>query len=289
MTRAFIRWPFLLGVCLICVGAPPSQSDAPPRVIIDAGALEGARFGATSNEVMFLGIPFAAAPTGERRWKPPQPVEKWSGVRKAKSFGPGCPQSSENVSFFVGLAKEISETEPYYRFRTDEDCLSLNVWSTNLAGARKLPVMVWFHFGGNTAGSGAFPPFGPSLSRKGTVYVSVNYRLGALGFLAHPALTVESPHHSSGNYAILDQIAALQWVQRNIAKFGGDPGNVTIFGESAGGVMVCYLMASPLVHPSRTWVTYVTDQLWNPSPKPNVVNETRANTNLDSPFQPVLR
>jgi para-nitrobenzyl esterase len=167
MTRAFILWLFVLGFCLICFTAPLSQTNNAPRVIIDAGALEGAHFGAAPNEVMFLGIPFAAAPTGERRWKSSQPVEKWSGVRKAKAFGPGCPQSSENVDFFVGLAKEISETEPYYSFRTDEDCLSLNVWSTNLAGARKQPVMVWFHFGGNTAGSGAFPPFGPSLSRKG--------------------------------------------------------------------------------------------------------------------------
>jgi para-nitrobenzyl esterase len=246
MTRELIPRLFALGFSLISIVAPLSQTDAPPRVIIDAGSLEGARFGAASNEVMFLGIPFAAAPIGERRWKPPQPAEKWSGVRKAKTFGPGCPQSSENVNFFVGLAKEISETEPYYSFRTDEDCLSLNVWSTNLGGARKQPVMVWFHFGGNTSGNGAFPPFGTSLSRKGVVYVSVNYRLGALGFLAHPALTAESPHHSSGNYAILDQIAALQWIRRNIAEFGGDPGNVTIFGESAGGVMVCYLMASPL-------------------------------------------
>jgi para-nitrobenzyl esterase len=246
MAGAFIRWLFLLGVCFICFAAPSSQTDAPPRVIIDAGVLEGARFGTTPNEAMFLGIPFAMPPTGERRWKPPQPVEKWPGVRKAKFFGPGCPQSNDDVDFFKGLAKEIAETEPYYAFRINEDCLSLNVWSANLGGARKLPVMVWIHFGGNTSGNGAFPPFGPSLSSKGVVYVSINYRLGALGFLAHPALTAESPHHSSGNYAILDQIAALQWVQRNIAKFGGDPGNVTIFGESAGGVMVCYLMASPL-------------------------------------------
>src|SRR5262245_28924870 len=170
MTRTLIHWLFLLGFCLVCITAPLSQTDATPRVVIDAGALEGARFGAAPNEVMFLGIPYAAPPTKERRWKPPQPVEKWSGIRKARAFGPGCPQSSENVNFFVGLAKEIEETEPYYTFHTDEDCLSLNVWSTNFGGARKLPVMVW----------------------------------------------------------------------------GGDPGNVTIFGESAGGVMVCYLMASPL-------------------------------------------
>jgi len=246
MIKAFTRWLCLLGLYPIFFTMPPSQTDATPRVTIETGTLEGARFGTAPNEVMFLGIPFAAPPTGERRWKPPQPVEKWSGVRKAGTFGPACPQSIENVNFFEGLAREIAETAPYYTFRTDEDCLSLNVWTTNLGNPRKLPVMVWIHFGGNISGNGAFPPLGPSLSRKGVIYVSINYRLGALGFLAHPALTAESPHHSSGNYAILDQIAALQWVQRNIAKFGGDPGNVTIFGESAGGVMVCYLMASAL-------------------------------------------
>jgi para-nitrobenzyl esterase len=127
-----------------------------------------------------------------------------------------------------------------------EDCLYLNVWSANLNGRPLKPVMVWIHGGSNLWGTGAYPPFGPALSRRAIVYVSINYRLGALGLLAHPALTAESPHRSSGNYALLDQIAALAWVRRNIAAFGGDPGNVTIFGESAGGVMVCYLMASPL-------------------------------------------
>ena len=145
MTRAFICWLFLLGFCLICFTAPLSQTDKTPHVIIDSGALEGARFGAAPNEVMFLGIPFAAPPTGERRWKPPQLVEKWSGVRKANAFGPGCPQSKENVNFFVGLAKEISEAEPYYSFRTDEDCLSLNVWSTS-AIRGKARHQVWVHF-----------------------------------------------------------------------------------------------------------------------------------------------
>ena len=246
MTRGFIRWLFLLGSCPICFAAPSSQAASIPHVTIDTGVLEGARFGAAHNEVMFLGIPFAAPPKGDRRWKPPQPVERWSGVRKARSFGPACPQSAGDVDGFQGRAREIAETEPYYTFRTDEDCLSLNVYTTNLGSAKKLPVMVWIHFGGNTAGNGPFPPFGSSFSRKGVVYVSINYRLGALGFLAHPALTAESPHHASGNYAILDQIAALKWVKRNVANFGGDPGNVTIFGESAGGVMVCYLMASPL-------------------------------------------
>jgi para-nitrobenzyl esterase len=218
---------------------------AQPRVRIDSGVLEGVSFGA-ANEVAFLGIPFAAPPVGARRWKPPQPVAPWSGVRTATEPGAACPQSREDAAYFESMTREVKAVEPYYSFKTNEDCLYLNVYSTNLGGKKRLPVMVWLHFGGNTAGWGAYPAYGPSLARRGVVYVGLNYRLGALGFMAHPALTEESPHHSSGNYALLDQIAALQWIKRNIASFGGDPENVTIFGESAGGVMVCYLMASPL-------------------------------------------
>jgi para-nitrobenzyl esterase len=225
------------------------QIDSRLLVKIDSGTLEGAHFGAGPDEVMFLGIPFAAPPTGERRWKPPQPVEKWQGVRKANSYGPACPQP-ENPEIEV-LQKELVRTfEPYYTFRTGEDCLYLNVWTTNMPGdhpaAKKHPVMFWIHGGGNVMGAGHLWPMGPALARKGVVLVSINYRLGPFGFLAHPGLTAESPHQASGNYGILDQIAALEWVRRNIAVFGGDPTNVTIFGESAGGVMVCYLMSSPL-------------------------------------------
>lgn len=219
---------------------------AAPRVMLDSGLVEGVRPANAPNDAMFLGIPFAAPPTGDRRWKPPQPATKWSGVRKAAAFRAGCPQSAEDVRYFTNLASETARVDPSYTFRADEDCLYLNVWVANFGVARKLPVMVWIHAGGNIAGTGEFPPFGFTLARKGVVLVSINYRLGALGFLAHPALTAESPHRASGNYGILDQIAALQWVQGNIARFGGDPGNVTIFGESAGGVMACYLMASPL-------------------------------------------
>ena len=155
MTR-HIGWLFLLGFCPICFAAPRSPADTTPRVTIDTGVLEGARFGTAPNEVMFLGIPFAAPPTNDRRWKPPQPVERWSGIRRATAFGPACPQSADDVDGFQGRAREIAETEPYYTFRTDEDCLSLNVYTTNLGGAKKLPVMVWIHFGGNTAGNGPF-------------------------------------------------------------------------------------------------------------------------------------
>ena len=245
---------------------------AEPRVKIDSGVIKGRPFGG-SKEIAFLGIPFAAPSVGVRRWKPPQAVKAWSGVRSARELGPACPQSKDDVSFFELVTGEVKQAEPYYSFRTDEDCLSLNVYTTNLGGKKGLPVMVWLHFGGNTVGWGAYPAYGPSLSRKGVVYVSLNYRLGALGFMAHPALTLESPQRSSGNYALLDQISALQWVQRNIQVFGGDPANVTIFGESAGGVMVCYLMASPLarglfhraIMQSCTCQGYVSPELTQPA------------------------
>ena len=175
-------------------------------------------------------------------------MEKWKGMRKADAYGAACPQAMEPN--WNGYEKEMQTFEPYYSFHMDEDCLYLNVWTTNLprAGsiAAKLPVMFWIHGGGNNDGASQVTPMGPVLARKGVVVVSLNYRLGVLGFMAHPALTAESPHHVSGNYGLLDQIAALEWVKRNIAKFGGDPENVTIFGVSSGSADVCYLMA-------RTW------------------------------------
>ena len=148
------------------------------------------------------------------------------------------------------MAKEIVQSfEPYFTYRTDEDCLYLNVFTTNLPAdhpAAKLPVMFWIHGGGNVSGASQVDAMGPTLARKGVILVSTNYRLGALGFMAHPALTAESPHHASGNYGLLDQIAALEWVRRNIERFGGDSANITIFGQSGGGSAVCRLMASPL-------------------------------------------
>jgi para-nitrobenzyl esterase len=239
----------LLVACSVALAAQ-SPGDARPSAIIDSGTLQGANFGEAPNEVMFLGIPYAAPPTGERRWRPPQPIEKWRGIRKADAYGAACPQAVEPN--WNGYEKEMQTFEPYYSFRMDEDCLYLNVWTTNLPGAgrlaSKIPVMVWIHGGGNNDGASQVTPMGPVLARKGVVVVSLNYRLGVLGFMAHPALTAESPHHVSGNYGLLDQIAALEWVKRNIAKFGGDPENVTIFGVSSGSADVCYLMASPLAH-----------------------------------------
>ena len=200
------------------------------RVTIDAGQLEG--FVDSTSVFMFQGIPYAAPPVGQRRWQPPQPVAPWKGIRMAIEYGPSCPQST-------------TEWGP-----TSEDCLYLNVCTIFLAKAKKRasrPVMVWIHGGGYLGGS-ARGYDGRTLARKGVVVVTLNYRLGPLGYLAHPALAVESPQGSSGNYGLLDQIAALQWVQRNIAHFGGDPHNVTVFGESAGGFAVGALLASPLAN-----------------------------------------
>ncbi len=241
-----LRLTTLMLFLIFCESAS-AQNDSVPRITIDSGSLAGIHFGPTANEVMFLGIPYAAPPIGNRRWKPPEPVETWKAVFSAKAFAPACPQPPDAVRETTEQIKEFSETLPYYKnFRTDEDCLYLNVWTTNLTAKHKLPVMVCIHGGGGISGNSWSPPFGPRLARKGVVLVSIEFRIGALGHLAHPALTAESPRHASGNYGTLDQIEALRWVQRNIASFGGDPGNVTIFGQSDGGKKVCVLMASQL-------------------------------------------
>jgi para-nitrobenzyl esterase len=184
----------------------------------------------------YFGIPYAAPPTGSRRWQPPQPAATWSGERDATEFAAECPQTPyPDGSVFARPAR------PQH-----EDCLFVNVWTGAEPGER-LPVLVWIHGGAFIRGSGLSDlRDGTPLARKGVVVVSLNYRLGPLGFLAHPELSAASPHQSSGNYALLDQIAALQWVQQNIGAFGGDPARVTIGGESAGGWSVNALMASPL-------------------------------------------
>jgi para-nitrobenzyl esterase len=243
---AFRRWLALVTLCVISCASTKTPTDVTPLVTIDSGIISGAHFGPATDEVMFLGIPYAAPPTGDRRWKSPAPVAAWTGVRKADAFAPACPQPASFVTGQANEAKELSQRLPYYgEFRTDEDCLYLNVWTTNLAAKKKLPVMVWIHGGGGFSGN-SWTALGPSLAPKGVVVVSVGFRIGALGHLAHPALTEESEHHASGNYGTLDQIAALHWVQRNIAAFGGDPENVTIFGGSDGAQKVCNLMVSPL-------------------------------------------
>src|SRR5258708_1515933 len=240
------QWLVLSTLYVISWASALAQTNAVPLVTIDSGNISGTHFGSSAQQVAFLGIPYAAPPIGERGWKPPALVENWNGLRKADAFAPACPQPADSMRGQAAESKELSQSLPYYKeFRTDENCLYLNVWTTNLAGKQKLPVMVWIHGGGGFSGN-SWIALGPALAPRGVVVVSLGFRLGALGHLAHPLLTAESPHHVSGNYGTLDQVAALQWIQHNIAAFGGDPGNVTIFGGSDGAHKVCLLMASPL-------------------------------------------
>ena len=196
-----------------------------------SGVVEGKEVGAVH---AFLGIPYAAAPVGDLRWKPPVPVAKWDGVRKATEFGSHCMQTN--------VFDDMVFPDP----GGSEDCLSLNVWVPAKAQA-KLPVMVWIYGGGFVAGGTSEPrQHGEVLAQQGVIVVSMNYRLGIFGFFVHSELAKESGHNAAGNYGLLDQTAALRWVHENIAAFGGDPGNVTIFGESAGSFSVSAQMASPL-------------------------------------------
>src|SRR5947208_987865 len=219
---------------LILMALTASGAFAADRVKIPNGTLEGA--GPQASGVReFKGIPFAEPPVGELRWSAPKPVKNWTGVRQATQFGPRCMQQP--------LFGDMN-------FRSNgmgEDCLYLNVWTPAKSANERLPVLVYFFGGGFLAGDGSEPRYdGESMARKGIVALTVNYRLGVFGFLAHPELTKESPHHSSGNYTLLDQHAALLWVRANIAAFGGDPKKVTIAGESAGSIAVSAQMASPL-------------------------------------------
>jgi para-nitrobenzyl esterase len=192
------------------------------------GAVRGTR---DDGVAAFRGVPYAAAPVADLRWRAPQPVPPWRGVRAAREFAPACPQDGVSIP---------GEPPP----ETSEDCLYLNIWTPTPRRGAGAPVMVWIHGGGYTNGAAALPLYwGDRLARRGVVVVSIQYRLGALGFLAHPELTQEAG--SSGNYGIMDQIAALQWVQRNVERFGGDPGNVTVFGQSAGATAISFLLASP--------------------------------------------
>jgi para-nitrobenzyl esterase len=193
-------------------------------VKIDSGLIAGS--GTTVRS--YKGIPYAAPPTGDLRWKPPQPVNPWTGVRMVKAFPLNCPQI------------------PLVPGPQSEDCLGLNVWTPARSSSDKLPVMVWIHGGGFSIGSSAQSVYdGEPLAAQGVVVVSINYRLGVFGFFAHQGLSKESSQGVSGNYGMLDMVAALRWVNRNISALGGDPGNVTIFGESAGGTAVCLLMVMP--------------------------------------------
>ncbi|RZJ27628.1 MAG: carboxylesterase family protein, partial [Brevundimonas sp.] len=201
-------------------------------VTAPAGAVRGATDAGIQS---FRGIPFAAPPVGEMRWRPPAPPTRWDGVRDATRFGAACVQPTP--VFQTLYSADIG--------RTSEDCLTLNIWTPSTTA--KAPVMVWIHGGALVTGSSKETLYdGARLAREGVVVVSINYRLGVLGWLAHPDLSAESPLGISGNYGLMDQVAALEWVKRNIESFGGDPDNVTIAGESAGGLSVLYLMGSPL-------------------------------------------
>lgn len=216
-------------------------------VKIESGVVRGAQSPGYPNLIFFRGIPYAAPPVGDLRWKPPQPPLRWTGVRKAEELSPACPQS--DTWFWIRqrllnqLGGDPSKARPMDK--TSEDCLYLNVMTPHPGSSQRLPVMFYIHGGGGTIGRG--DDDGAALAATGkVVVVTINYRLGALGWFSHPALTAESEHHSSGNYGLLDQIAALQWVRRNITQFGGDPDNVTIWGHSSGGGYVGILMISPL-------------------------------------------
>jgi len=219
----------LLRFCpLLLLGASVCVAQPAPVLWVTGGQVRGQSL--KDGGAVFQGIPYAQPPLADLRWRRPAPVKPWTGVRDAVQFGGTCAQNP-----MWGMPKVVNE-----------DCLYINVWTPALPPAPLKPVMVWIHGGGNVAGSGN--ENGESLMRHGVVLVSFNYRLGLFGFFAHPALAAETPDHTAGNYGLMDQIAALKWVQENIKKFGGDPTNVTIFGESAGAIDSNLLMTSPLAN-----------------------------------------
>lgn len=220
-----------LAVALMASAACASAAHAGVVVQAPAGAVSGQ---ARDGIVTFKGLPYAQPPVGERRWRAPEPVAPWQGVREATQFGAACPQPiSRPGSIYASPLEKI-----------DEDCLFLNIWAPEKA--EKAPVIVWIHGGSLVTGAGHEGMYdGTMLARRDAVVVTINYRLGVLGYMAHPELSAENPQGLSGNYGLLDQVRALEWVRDNIAAFGGDPDNVTIAGESAGALSVMYLMATP--------------------------------------------
>lgn len=222
----------------VALSVLPAAAAIPEPIRTEGGLVSGVA-GLDPTVRVFKGIPFAAPPVGGFRWRPPEPPARWDGVRAADTFSANCMQRSPDGGAFPPYGGDRSATA------MSEDCLYLNVYTAAPSASAKQPVMVWIHGGAWTSGAGAIYQ-GEDLAKKGVVFVNLNYRLGVFGFFAHPELTKESPKHSSGNYALLDQIEALKWVQKNIGAFGGDPSRVTIFGESAGSWSVHNLMASPL-------------------------------------------
>jgi para-nitrobenzyl esterase len=224
---------FLLLVKLMAIAQENNNAFA-VQTTISNGIIEG-NYDTKSGIQKYFGVPFARPPVGELRWKAPQPLANWKGVKETKKFGP---RPMQTVVF--GDMNSRSDG-------VSEDCLYLNVWTPAKRNTKSLPVLVYFYGGGFVAGDASEPRYdGESMAKKGIVVITCNYRLNIFGFFAHPELSAESPHKASGNYGLLDQVAALQWVQKNIAAFGGDPKKVTIAGESAGSISVSYQMASPL-------------------------------------------
>jgi para-nitrobenzyl esterase len=230
-----------LGICLALAVVSPLRTLAAISDPIKTkdGKISGVTL--SSGVRAFKGIPFAAPPVGGLRWKEPQPLERWEGVRKADTFGNVCVQPSQAKRVPNNVAVDLPDSP-----KPNEDCLYLNVWTSAARANARLPVMFWIYGGAYTEGAGSSPHNdGEALARKGAVLVTFNYRLGPFGFFSHPELTRESGRNASGNQALMDAIAALRWVQGNIAAFGGDPSNVTIFGQSAGAAMVGGLVGSP--------------------------------------------
>lgn len=229
----------LCAITLLLTACTSTTKQSPFTAKTSAGWIKGAP-NADNTVTIYKGVPYAAPPVGELRWKEPQPLTPWADTLACTKFG-ASPVQGKPVPFLMWSQEFITPAEPI-----SEDALFLNVWTPNKTTAEKLPVLVWIHGGGFMSGSGACPIYdGEALAKEGIVYVSINYRLGVFGFMAHPALTKESSHNASGNYALLDQVAALQWVKDNIAAFGGDPNKVTIAGQSAGSMAVQSIVASP--------------------------------------------
>ncbi len=215
-----IRWKL---VCALAAAANLATAGIAQQIVTESGTISGISADGLS---VYKGIPFAAPPIGDLRWRAPTPAASWTGTRKAEAFAPACMQVG------VSMPGEIPPA-------VSEDCLYLNIWTPSNSPQEHLPVIVWIYGGGYINGSAAMPLYwGDRLAHKGVIVVTTAYRLGPLGFLALPELTRESPHHSSGNYGLMDQIAALEWVHRNIAAFGGDPKCVTVAGQSSGSISV---------------------------------------------------
>ncbi len=222
-----MKWLRIAALVSLTVVSLPAGAAGGPVVVTRTGAVRGS----SGYPEVYRGIPYAAPPVGPLRWHAPMPVKPWAGVRDATRFGNDCMQAPWIVSSGVPFS---------------EDCLTLNIWTPAHGAAARRPVIVYLYGGGFIGGSGAYALYdGAALAREGVVVVNLNYRVGVLGFLAHPGLATESPRHASGNYGLMDQIAALRWIHENIAAFGGDPARVTIFGESAGAVSVAMLLVSP--------------------------------------------